>query len=48
MDPGQIQFLNNLAVGHSRSAFVDHEEPDRRRHIVRIWMRDHGHRGYRG
>ncbi len=48
MDPGQIQFLNNLAVGHSRSAFLDHEEPDRRRHIVRIWMRDHGHRGYRG
>jgi len=46
--PGQIQFLNNLAVGHSRTAFVDHDEPDQRRHIVRIWMRDHGHRGYRG
>ncbi len=48
MVPGQIQFLNNLAVGHSRTAFVDHAEPDARRHIVRIWMRDHGHRGYRG
>jgi alpha-ketoglutarate-dependent taurine dioxygenase len=48
MAPGQIQFLNNLAVGHSRTAFVDHDEPERRRHIVRIWMRDRGHRGYRG
>jgi hypothetical protein len=48
MVPGQIQLLNNLAVGHSRTAFVDQEAPEDRRHIVRIWMRDHGHRGYRG
>jgi alpha-ketoglutarate-dependent taurine dioxygenase len=48
MAPGQIQLLNNLAVGHSRTAFVDHDAPEQRRHIVRIWMRDHGHRGYRG
>jgi alpha-ketoglutarate-dependent taurine dioxygenase len=48
MEPGEIQLLNNLAVGHSRTAFVDHEAPEQRRHIVRIWMRDHGHRGYRG
>jgi alpha-ketoglutarate-dependent taurine dioxygenase len=48
MVPGQIQLLNNLAVGHSRTAFVDHDAPEQRRHVVRIWMRDHGHRGYRG
>ena len=48
MAPGQIQLLNNLAVGHSRTAFVDRDAPEQRRHIVRIWMRDHGHRGYRG
>jgi alpha-ketoglutarate-dependent taurine dioxygenase len=48
MAPGQIQLLNNLAVGHSRTAFTDHDDPEQRRHIVRVWMRDHGHRGYRG
>jgi alpha-ketoglutarate-dependent taurine dioxygenase len=48
MVSGQIQLLNNLAVGHSRTAFVDYDAPEQRRHIVRIWMRDHGHRGYRG
>ena len=48
MAPGQIQLLNNLAVGHSRTAFTDHDDPEQRRHIVRIWMRDRGHRGYRG
>ena len=48
MAPGQIQFLNNLEVGHARTAFVDRDAPDQRRHIVRVWMRDHGHRGYQG
>jgi hypothetical protein len=48
LEPGQIQFVDNRALGHSRTAFVDHPEPDRRRHLVRLWMRDHGRRAYPG
>jgi alpha-ketoglutarate-dependent taurine dioxygenase len=48
LEPGQIQFVHNRALGHSRTAFVDHPDPDRRRHLVRLWMRDHGRRAYPG
>ena len=48
MQPGQIQYVNNRAIGHSRSAFVDHEDPALRRYLVRLWLRGAGHRGYRG
>lgn len=46
--PGQIQFVNNRATGHARTEFVDHPEPERKRHLVRLWLRDGGGRGYRG
>jgi hypothetical protein len=46
--PGQIQFLNNRATGHARTEFVDHPQPERQRHLVRLWLRDHGPRSYRG
>ncbi len=45
---GQIQYVNNRATGHARTEFVDHPEPERRRHLVRLWLRDGGRRGYRG
>ena len=48
MQPGQIQYVNNREIGHSRTAFTDHAEPEFRRYLVRLWMRDAGHRGYRG
>jgi alpha-ketoglutarate-dependent taurine dioxygenase len=46
--PGQIQYVNNRATGHARTEFVDWPEPDRKRHLVRLWLRDEGGRGYRG
>jgi alpha-ketoglutarate-dependent taurine dioxygenase len=46
--PGQIQYVNNRATGHARTEFVDHPEPERKRHLVRLWLRDHGKRGYCG
>jgi alpha-ketoglutarate-dependent taurine dioxygenase len=46
--PGQLQFVHNRALGHARSHFVDDPEPDRRRHLVRLWLRDHGRRAYAG
>ncbi len=36
--PGDLQFLNNHVILHSRTAFEDHDEADRRRHLLRIWL----------
>jgi hypothetical protein len=38
MEPGDMQFINNVFILHSRTAFEDHAEPDRRRHLVRLWL----------
>ena len=46
--PGQIQYVNNRATGHARTEFVDFPEPERKRHLVRLWLRDAGKRGYCG
>ena len=45
---GQLQFLNNRAMVHSRTAFEDHVQPEKRRHVVRLWLRDKGDRAYPG
>jgi alpha-ketoglutarate-dependent taurine dioxygenase len=39
MERGDMQFVNNRFVLHSRTAFEDHSEPGRRRHLLRLWMR---------
>ena len=36
--PGDIQFLNNHWVMHSRTAYEDFLEPERRRHLLRLWL----------
>jgi alpha-ketoglutarate-dependent taurine dioxygenase len=48
LEPGQMQYVHNRALGHSRTAFEDHPDPDRKRHLVRMWMRDQGRRAYPG
>ncbi len=49
MEPGHIQFLNNHAIGHSRTEFVDFEDDiSNKRHLLRIWLRDSGTQHYRG
>lgn len=48
LEPGQMQFVDNRVLGHARTRFEDHPEPDRRRHLVRLWLRDHGSRAYPG
>lgn len=41
--PGDIQWLSNYAALHNRTTFVDHPEPQRRRHLLRLWLhRDSG------
>jgi alpha-ketoglutarate-dependent taurine dioxygenase len=39
MERGDMQFVNNRFVLHSRTAFEDYAEPDRRRYFLRLWMR---------
>jgi hypothetical protein len=36
--PGDMQFLSNRVVMHSRSAYRDHPEPERRRDLIRLWL----------
>ena len=45
---GQIQIVNNRRLGHRRTAFRDWDEPERRRHLVRIWLRKTGRPFYQG
>lgn len=37
-EPGDIQLLNNHVTYHSRTAFEDHEEEDKKRHLLRMWL----------
>ena len=46
--PGQMQFVDNRVLGHARTEFEDFPEPERRRYLVRLWLRDHGRRAYAG
>lgn len=38
MQPGDVQFVNNTFILHSRTAFEDWPEPEQRRHLVRLWL----------
>lgn len=37
-EPGDIQLLNNHLTYHSRTGFVDHAEPERKRLLLRLWL----------
>ena len=39
MEPGDIQFANNYAVLHSRTAFEDDPDPALRRKKLRLWLK---------
>ncbi len=41
--PGDINYLKNASVLHMRTSFEDYPEPDRKRHLVRMWLTAHGH-----
>ena len=36
--PGDIQIVNNHVILHSRTGYEDHEEPEKRRHLLRLWL----------
>jgi hypothetical protein len=39
--PGDMQFLNNHTILHSRTAYEDYPEPERRRDLIRLWLEAH-------
>lgn len=45
---GQIQIVNNRQLGHRRTAYTDWPDEDRKRHLVRIWLRQEGRPFYLG
>jgi alpha-ketoglutarate-dependent taurine dioxygenase len=42
IEQGQLQYLNNRQVAHSRTAFRDSQEPGNIRHMLRLWNREEG------
>lgn len=36
--PGDMQFVHNHTTLHDRTAFEDWAEPDRKRHLLRLWL----------
>jgi hypothetical protein len=38
MVPGDMQFLHNHQILHSRTDFEDWPEPERKRHLLRLWI----------
>lgn len=40
-EPGDIQFVHNHVILHSREAYEDGEEPHEKRHLLRLWLSAH-------
>ena len=38
LEPGDIQLVHNHTILHDRTAFEDHPEPERKRHLLRLWL----------
>jgi hypothetical protein len=38
LQPGDMQFVHNHTILHDRTAFEDFPEPERRRHLLRLWV----------
>jgi hypothetical protein len=38
LQPGDVQFIHNHVLLHDRTAFDDWPEPERRRHLLRLWL----------
>jgi len=40
LDPGDMQFLNNYVTVHTRTAYIDHDDPMNKRLLWRLWLMD--------
>ena len=36
--PGDIQLVSNHFILHARTAYEDHADPARKRHLLRLWL----------
>ena len=48
MEPGHLQFVNNREIGHRRTQFEDFDDPEQKRLLQRLWLRDAGSVRYQG
>ena len=44
LERGDMQFINNYTTLHARTAFEDYPEPEKKRHMVRLWLKAFGKR----
>ena len=44
---GDIQFLHNHQILHARTSYEDYPEPERKRHLLRLWLSARNGRGER-
>jgi Taurine catabolism dioxygenase TauD, TfdA family len=40
-EPGDMQFLKNAAVLHKRTEYEDWDDPEEKRHLLRLWLTSH-------
>ena len=38
LERGDMQLLNSYVTLHSRTSYVDHDDPDQKRHLLRLWL----------
>lgn len=38
LEPGDVQLVHNHTILHDRTAFEDFPEPERKRHLLRLWL----------
>jgi hypothetical protein len=38
LEPGDFQVNNNLSTLHQRTEYVDFDEPEKKRHLLRLWL----------
>lgn len=44
LEPGDMEFANNYTILHARTDFEDWPEPERKRHLFRLWLHIDGFR----
>jgi len=44
LQPGDSQLVHNHTILHDRTAFEDYPEPERKRHLLRLWLAPQGAR----
>jgi hypothetical protein len=38
LEPGDVQWLSNHTILHARTAYTDHDAPEHKRHLLRLWL----------